>query len=214
MKLVLFGPPGVGKGSQAHFLSEREGAVHISTGVLLRRAIRSETELGQKAQSYVESGKLVPGPLVRALAEDAIRAVAFDGFVLDGYPRTIEQAEWLDAFLNAEGARLDTVISLQVPADVIIDRLSKRRVDRETGENYHLDFKPPPENLPADRIIQRKDDMPESILHRLQIYDKETHPVQDWYRQRGMLQEIDGRGSFEEVYARIMDAIPTHRSTS
>jgi len=214
MKVVLFGPPGVGKGSQARFLSDREGAVHISTGVLLRRAIRSGTELGQKAQSYVESGKLVPGVLVRALAEDAIRATNFKGFVLDGYPRTIEQAEWLDEFLQEEGTQLDTVLSLEVPADVIIDRLSKRRVDKETGENYHLDFKPPPADIPADRIIQRKDDMPDAILHRLEIYDKETHPVQDWYRQRGMLQEIDGRGSFEEVYGRIVNAIPTSRSAS
>jgi adenylate kinase len=213
MKLVLFGPPGVGKGSQARFLSEREGAVHISTGVLLRRAIRSETELGMEAKEYVESGMLVPGPLVRALAEDAVRATGFKGFVLDGYPRTIEQAEWLDAFLRENESQLDTVISLQVPAEVIIDRLSKRRVDRETGENYHLDFKPPPADLPADRIIQRKDDMPEAILHRLRIYDRDTHPVQDWYRQRGMLQEIDGRGTFEEVYGRIVGAIPTHGST-
>jgi adenylate kinase len=208
MKIVLFGPPGVGKGSQARFLSERQGAVHISTGVLLRRAIRSGTELGQKARAYVESGRLVPGVLVRALAEDAIRDTDFRGFVLDGYPRTIEQAEWLDDFLTGAGEPLDTVLSLQVPAEVIIDRLSKRRVNPETGENYHLDFKPPPPDIPADKIIQRKDDMPDAILHRLQIYDEETHPVQDWYRQRGMLQEIDGRGSFEEVYGRILDAIP------
>lgn len=208
MKIVLFGPPGVGKGSQARFLSERQGAVHISTGVLLRRAIRSGTELGQKARSYVESGKLVPGVLVRALAEDAIRDSSFRGFVLDGYPRTIEQAEWLDEFLVEHEAQLDSVLSLEVPAEVIIDRLSKRRVNRETGENYHLDFKPPPPDMPSDNIIQRKDDMPEAILHRLEIYDQETHPVQDWYRQRGMLQEIDGRGSFEEVYERILGAIP------
>jgi len=145
----------------------------------------------------------VPGPLVRTLAEDAIRSVGMDRFVLDGYPRTIEQAEWLDEFLREEGTQLDAVLSLELPAEVIIDRLSKRRVNRETGENYHLDFKPPPTDVPEDMIIQRKDDMPDAIKHRLEIYDAETHPVQAWYRQRGMLKEVNGDGPFEEVYERV-----------
>lgn len=207
MKIVLFGPPGVGKGSQARFLSQREEVKHISTGELLRKAIRSKTSLGKKAQEYVESGRLVPGVLVRALAEDSIRENGFDRFVLDGYPRTIEQAEWLDTFLSNAGTKLDVVLSLQVPAEVIIDRLSKRRVNKQTGENYHLDFKPPPPDVPANLIIQRKDDMPEAILHRLEIYHEETFPVQAWYRDRGMLQEIDGGDSFEDVYERIRSAV-------
>lgn len=207
MRIVLFGPPGVGKGSQARFLSQREQVEHISTGHLLRHAIRSGTELGAKAQSYMEAGKLVPGPLVRALAEDAVRACEYDRFVLDGYPRTIEQAEWLATFLSDAEVALDAVLSLQVPNEVIVDRLSKRRVNRKTGENYHLDFKPPPEGVDAADIIQRKDDMPEAILHRLEIYQEETHPVQAWYRDRGMLVDIDGSGTFEEVYGRILSAI-------
>ncbi len=207
MRIVLFGPPGVGKGSQARFLSEREGVAHISTGVLLRRAIRGGTEVGLQAKGYVEAGKLVPGALVRELAENAIEKVRLDRFVLDGYPRTIEQAEWLEEFLTGRGTELDTVLSLVVPPEVIIDRLSKRRVNRETGENYHLDFKPPPADVPEELIIQRKDDTPEAIMHRLEIYDEETHPVQAWYRERGMLQEIDGRGSFEDVYQLIRDAV-------
>lgn len=214
MKVVLFGPPGVGKGSQARFLSKREGVTHISTGVLLRRAIRGGTEVGEKARAYVESGRLVPGPLVRVLAEDAMKAVGMDRFVLDGYPRTIEQAEWLDTFLQEAGTQLDTVLSLECPAEVIVDRLSKRRVNKDTGENYHLDFKPPPEDVDPGVIIQRKDDMPEAIKHRLEIYDAETHPVQDWYRQRGMLKEINGDGSFEEVYERIRAAILEAASAS
>lgn len=207
MKLVLFGPPGVGKGSQARFVSKREDVAHISTGVLLRRAIRGGTDLGEKARAYVESGKLVPGPLVKVLAEDAMREVGMDRFVLDGYPRTIEQAEWLDAFLKEGGTQLDAVLSLECPAEVIVDRLSKRRVNKETGENYHLDFKPPPTDVDPDLISQRRDDMPDAIKHRLEIYDNETHPVQDWYRQRGMLKEINGDGSFEEVFERIRVAI-------
>ena len=214
MKIVLFGPPGVGKGSQARFLSQREGVRHISTGELLRKAIRSKTSLGRKAQEYVESGRLVPGVLVRALAEDSIKDNGYDRFVLDGYPRTIEQAEWLDAFLQQAGTKLDVVLSLQVPAEVIIDRLSKRRVNKLTGENYHLDFKPPPPDVPANVIIQRKDDMPEAILHRLEIYHEETHPVQAWYRERGMLQEIEGGGSFEDVYESIRTAVHTSMQAS
>lgn len=207
MRIVLFGPPGVGKGSQAQFLSEREGVVHVSTGILLRRAIRSETELGLKAASYVEHGKLVPGPLVRSLAEEAIAACKYDRFVLDGYPRTIEQADWLADFLDGHRAPLNTVLSLVVPNEAIVDRLSKRRVNKVTGENYHLDFKPPPTDVEPGVIIQRKDDLPEAILHRLEIYKQETHPVQEYYRSLGLLQEIDGNGTFEEVYNRILTAI-------
>ncbi len=170
--------------------------------------------MGEQAKAYVESGKLVPGPLVRVLAEDAMTMVGLDRFVLDGYPRTIEQAEWLDSFLIEAGTQLDTVLSLACSDEVIIDRLSKRRVNKETGENYHLDFKPPPSDVSPNVIIQRKDDMPDAIKHRLEIYDKETHPVQDWYRQRGMLKDIDGDGSFEEVYERIRTAILEAESTS
>ena len=207
MRIVLFGPPGVGKGSQAQFLSEREGVVHVSTGILLRRAIRSETELGLKAASYVEQGKLVPGPLVRSLAEDAIAMCKYDRFVLDGYPRTIEQADWLAEFLVGHGAPLNTVLSLVVSNEAIVDRLSKRRVNKITGENYHLDFKPPQTDVEPGVIIQRKDDLPEAILHRLEIYQQETHPVQEYYRSLGLLQEIYGTGTFEEVYNRILTAI-------
>jgi len=207
MRIVLFGPPGVGKGSQAQFLVKREGVVHISTGILLRRAIRSGSELGETAAIYVDKGKLVPGPLVRSLAEEAIASCKYDRFVLDGYPRTIEQADWLADFLSGHDAPLSTVLSLVVPNEIIVDRLSKRRVNRVSGENYHLDFKPPPPDVDPDLIIQRKDDLPEAILHRLEIYQEETHPVQKYYRSIGLLQEIDGTGTFEEVFNRILMAI-------
>lgn len=207
MRIVLFGPPGVGKGSQAQFLSEREDVTHISTGILLRHTIRNGSRLGKQAASFVEQGKLVPGVLVRSLAEEAIADCGFEQYVLDGYPRTIEQADWLTDFLNAKRAPIDTVLSLAVPDEIIVDRLSKRRVNRITNENYHLDFKPPPTDVAPGIIIQRKDDRPEAILHRLDIYKKETEPVQVYYRERNMLKDIDGIGPFEVVYQRILDAI-------
>ncbi|MBT4052718.1 MAG: adenylate kinase [Bacteroidetes Order II. Incertae sedis bacterium] len=207
MRVVLFGPPGVGKGSQAQFLSEREGFTHISTGILLRREMRNSSELGKNARVYIEAGKLVPGIFVRNLAEDAISKCNYKKFVLDGYPRTIEQAKWLYDFLDQKEAAIDTVLSLVVPDEVIIDRLSKRRVNKVTGENYHLDFKPPPEDLELGVIIQRKDDKPEAIKHRLEIYQAETSPVQNYYRKQHMLQEVDGTGTFEEVFDRIRTEI-------
>ena len=207
MRVVLFGPPGVGKGSQARFLSEREGIVHISTGILLRRAMREGSELGEKARVYMEAGRLVPGVLVRNLAESAVADAGFNRFVLDGYPRTIEQADWLHSFLESNNAPLRAVLSLVVPNEIIVDRLSKRRVNKITGENYHLDFKPPPSDLDEGVIIQRKDDTPEAILHRLDIYQEETSPVQEYYRASNMLTEIDGTGTFEDVFSRIKLAI-------
>ena len=207
MRLALFGPPGVGKGSQAHMLSERDGVRHISTGILLRRAIRSESDFGRQVAEYVQNGKLVPGVFVRSLAEDAIEKQAFDNFVLDGYPRTIEQADWLTQFLESNGTPLTAVISISVPDEVIVDRLSKRRVNKQTGENYHLDFKPPPDDVDPELIIQRKDDRPESILKRLGVYKAETKPVEQYYRDRGQLVQVDGVGSFEEVYSRIKNSL-------
>ncbi len=203
MRMVLFGPPGVGKGSQATFLSEREGLAHISTGVILRAAIKAGTPVGEEARAYISAGRLVPGVVVRKLAEDAIASHAYDNFVLDGYPRTIEQSEWLDAFLEMHHSPLHAVVSLQVPDDVIVNRLSKRRINVETGENFHLDYKPPPADADPKLIIQRPDDQPGAIRRRLDVYRNETSPVEHYYEDRGLLFRIDGVGEFEEVYQRI-----------
>ncbi len=207
MRIALFGPPGVGKGSQAQMLHEQRGLVHISTGIILRQAIRAESEVGLRARSYVEDGKLVPGYIVRELAESAIADCDFDSFVVDGYPRTIEQAEWLSDFLSGHDSMLDAVVSLCVPDDIIVDRLSKRRVNMRTGENYHLDFKPPPSDADPGDIIQRDDDLPDAILKRLRVYRDETFPVEDYYRQRGQLVEVGGLGTFEEVNDRLLTSV-------
>jgi len=188
-------------------LNEQTGLVHISTGIILRNAIRAESDVGRRARSYVEEGKLVPGYIVRQLAETAISESDFDNFVIDGYPRTIEQAEWLSDYLAGRNSILDAVVSLCVPDDIIVDRISKRRVNILTGENYHLDFKPPPPDTDPANIIQRDDDLPDAILKRLRVYRDETYPVEDYYRQRGQLVEVDGLGTFEEVNRRILTSV-------
>jgi adenylate kinase len=207
MRIALFGPPGVGKGSQAQLLHEKCGLAHISTGVILRQAIRAESEVGRRARSYVESGKLVPGYIVRDVADAAISENGFDNFVLDGYPRTIEQADWLSTFLSAHNAELDAVVSLCVPDADIVDRISKRRINILTGENYHLDFKPPPSDVDPSIIIQRDDDSQEAVLKRLRVYREETFPVEDYYRQKGKLVEVNGIGEFDDVRRRILEAV-------
>lgn len=203
MRLVFFGPPGIGKGTQASLLSKRHGLKHTSTGNIIRAAIKEGTPLGKEAALYVHDGRLVPDHLVRELAERAIEEHGFDQFILDGYPRTLVQANWLTEFLEEHEAPLDAVISLQVPADLIVERLSRRRVHKVTGENYHLDFNPPPASVDPDLIIQRKDDLPDAIRRRLTVYYEQTEPVEAYYRTQGNYYEVDGVGDIEEVYTRI-----------
>ena len=155
----------------------------------------------------MEAGALVPGPIVRKLAETAIFNSDFDQFVLDGYPRTIEQAEWLTEFLKDNKAPLLAVVSLSVPDDVIVNRISNRRVHIETGENFHLEYKPPPPDIDSNLIVQRDDDRPEAILNRLLVYHEKTRPVEDYFRERDLLVFVDGVGTFQEVHDRIIGAL-------
>ena len=210
MRLIIFGPPGAGKGTQARLLEQRRGIVQVSTGDILREAMAQETRLGQKAKSYIEAGELVPDKLVRQLAEQAIADESYDDFVLDGYPRTPQQAEWLTDFLEDHDTPLDAVISLEVPDEVLVRRLSRRRVHAETGETYHLDHDPPPEDVDSDLIIQRSDDEPETIRNRLNVYREETAPLASYYDDRGALVTIDGVGDIEEVFQRIVQVLESH----
>lgn len=207
MRLILFGPPGAGKGTQAKLLEERRGLTKISTGDIIRDAMAAETPVGKEAKAYVERGDLVPDRVVRKLAEHAIADEEYDDFTLDGYPRTTQQAEWLTEFLHEHDTPLDAVVSLDVPDEVIVDRLSKRRVHKDTGENYHLDVKPPPEDVDPDLIIQRPDDKPETIRNRLEVYHEETAPLKSYYKKRDLFVVVDGTGGFEDVYSRIEDAL-------
>lgn len=203
MRIVFFGPPGVGKGTQASLMARRNGLEHISTGAIIRTAIKAETPPGLQAKVYVEEGRLVPDEVVREMAESEIAENDYDQFILDGYPRTLVQATWLSKFLSDHDAPLHAVISLIVPTERIVDRLSKRRVNRTTGESYHLEFKPPPKDLDESVVIQRADDKPDAIRKRLEVYWQETQPVVDYYRPTGKYYEIDGVGEIEEVYGRI-----------
>jgi len=207
MRLVLFGPPGAGKGTQAHFLVQRYGIKQISTGDLFRAALKNETPVGLEARGFMDRGELVPDRVVNRMVEEALDAIDRDDFVLDGFPRTIPQAEWLLGYLKENDDPLDAVLSLQVDHDLIVQRLSRRRTDSETGTIYHLDFNPPPDDVPEERLIHRDDDRPEAIRNRLRVYEKQTRPLKEFFADRVPVLALDGEGSIEEVQQRIVDAL-------
>ena len=207
MRTILFGPPGAGKGTQARLLEDRRSLTQISTGDIIRSAMKNETPVGLEAKSYVEKGELVPDSVVRKLAEEAIAKEGYDDFALDGYPRTTQQAEWLTEFLTDHDTPLHAVISLEVPDQVIVDRLSKRRVHKETGDTYHLDMDPPPDDVDPDLIVQRPDDQPDTIRNRLSVYHEQTAPLKAYYRERNLYQAVDGVGDIESIYQRIADTL-------
>jgi adenylate kinase len=207
MRLVLFGPPGAGKGTQSLLLKQRFGLDVISTGNLIRAAIREGSPLGKKVEAHVNAGGLVPDDLVRDLANESMAQHKFDRFILDGYPRTTRQAVWLMEFLDAYKSPLEAVISLKVSDDVIVDRLSNRRINKVTGESYHLTYHPPPPDVDPKLIIQRKDDAPESVLARLETYRRETHPAEMFFRQAGLLVGINGEGGVDDIFERVLGSV-------
>ena len=207
MRVVLFGPPGSGKGTQARLLKKEFGLHHISTGEIIREEIKLGTHAGLEAQPYIKQGQLVPGYLVRDMAENAMSDLNYDDFILDGYPRTVEQAAWLDEFLGSLNLDLDAIISIHVPMDTLVERLSRRRVNALTGENYHLDFKPPPPNLDPSLVIQRADDEPGAIRRRLEVYARETSPVEDFYHERSYYYNVDGVGDQMDIFERVKDVL-------
>lgn len=203
MRMILIGPPGAGKGTQAARLVDRYGIPHISTGEMLRAAVKAGTSLGQQADGYMKSGGLVPDEVVIGMAIERIgEADAKKGFMLDGFPRTRPQAEALDAALAAAGVELDAVVLIEVPDALIVERITGRRTDPETQRIYHLKFDPPPAEV-ADRLVQRKDDTEEACRTRLEKYENETSPIIPFYADKGLLRRVDGVGSPDEVTARI-----------
>ncbi len=203
-RLAILGPPGAGKGTQAKILAKQWGLMHVSTGDILRSSIKAGSVQGRQAESYIRRGRLVPDELVRDMAEDVLTGVVSTGFVLDGYPRNRRQARWLTAFLGAHS--LDAVLWLSIPEEVIVQRLSRRRVHRETGEIFHLDTMPPTRIAP-ELICQRSDDYPEAIRQRLRTYNNETEPVGAYYRGVGTLVQVSAEGSVSDVRSRIAQAL-------
>ncbi len=201
------GPPGVGKGTQAKSLTESLGLLQVSTGDILRSAVQNDTPLGRRVRPYVESGRLVPDDLVGELiAERLEKADARDGFVLDGFPRTVEQVAILDRVLERLGLRLDRVLLVTAPEAEIVRRLSGRRICPSCGALYHLESHPPAADVCdacGGTLVQRLDDREEVIRERLGVYDRQTLPVARVYRERSLLRETDGSGTPGEVFERL-----------
>ena len=202
MIVVFLGPPGAGKGTQAQRLVEEKGFIHISTGDLLREAVKKGTPLGLKAKEYMERGELVPDELILQLIKEKLPKEG--NVILDGFPRTIAQAEALDKMLQQLGKKVDAVILFEVPDEVVIERLSGRRIDPKTGKVYHIKYNPPP---PGVEVIQREDDKEEVIRKRLEVYRKQTAPLIEYYEEKGILKRIDATKSPEEVYKEILNAL-------
>ena len=213
MRVVMIGPPGAGKGTQARSLSDSYGVPQISTGDMLREAQRQGTALGREAQRFMDEGRLVPDAVVIGIVEQRLEEEdARRGFILDGFPRTVAQAEALDAMLARHGTPVDAVIAVDVPRPELVERLSGRLVCRVCGAMYHRTFDPPKQDASCDRdggeLIQRADDREDRITVRLDQLAKEVAPVADYYRRAGLLRPIDGTGSRDAVLRRITASLP------
>lgn len=216
MRIVLLGPPGAGKGTQANLLERRAAMAHVSTGDLLRAAVGGNTALGRAAHPYMERGELVPDDLVIKMIEERLDESGADpSFMLDGFPRTVAQAEALETMLKGRNWPLDDVVSIEVPRDLLVQRLSGRRTCRKCGAMFHVVFDPPKRADVCDRcdgeLYQREDDREETIRARLAVYDKATAPLIAFYRGRGLLREVDGVGTAAEVLDRILAALSGER---
>lgn len=208
MNLILLGPPGAGKGTQAKMLIEAYGIPQISTGDMLRAAVANQTALGLEAKKYMDAGQLVPDEVVIGLAKDRIaQPDCQKGFMLDGFPRTVPQAEALDKVLSGMGKKIDHVISIEVPDQELMGRLTGRRTCRSCGQGYHVMFDPPKVEGICDKcggeLYQRDDDNEATVSNRLKVYNDQTAPLINYYQQKGLLRPIDGVGSISEIQERI-----------
>ncbi len=216
LNLILFGPPGAGKGTQAERLRDDFQLPFVSTGDMLRNNVREETDLGKQAQEYMDAGELVPDDVIVAMVAERLQDDdAQDGFILDGFPRTIEQAEALDKQLSELGRRVTAALLIEVPDEEVVRRLAGRRVCVKAGHNYHVEFDPPKHSDVCDqdgsRLIQRDDDKPEVIRNRLRVYQEKTSPLIDYYDEQGLMRRIDGTRPPAEVHDHIRAVIATLR---
>lgn len=205
MNIILLGAPGAGKGTQAEVISNHLSIPTISTGNIIREALRSGTEMGLKAKSFMDAGQLVPDEVVIGIIKDRLaNDDCKNGFILDGFPRTIPQAEALDSM----GVVIDKVIDIEVPDENIVKRMSGRRVCADCGASYHLDYKKPAVegvcNSCQGTLVQRKDDHPDTVLARLQVYHNETEPLKDYYEKQGKLAIVEGQEEIKDTTALIL----------
>jgi len=210
MKLIFLGPPGAGKGTQAQQIMRDFGIVQISTGDMLRTQIRNNTPLGIKANEFIKNGNLVPDDLIIDMIDNELSFTDLEnGYLLDGFPRTLGQACELDKILESRHEKIDAVLILDVPEDNIVRRLSGRRVCRRTGKTFHIIYNPPTLDdgvLPED-LYQREDDKEETVRNRLQVYARQTEPLIDYYTKKGIAHHIDGTGKLDDVYKRIKEIL-------
>ncbi len=208
MKLIFIGPPGAGKGTQAALVSKEFNIVHISTGDLLRAALKDKTPIALKAEAYIKKGELVPDGIVSQITEERLKQKdCKNGFILDGYPRTITQAESLDKYLVSLRLDIDAVIYFKTSTDTIIKRLTGRRICRNCGANYHIINIPPKKagicDLCGGELYQREDDQENTILNRLQVYNRQTASLIDYYRNKNILKEVSGDLEAEKIFAML-----------
>ncbi len=210
--VVLLGPPGAGKGTQAQILAKELGLAHVSSGDLFRENLKNQTELGKLAQDYMNKGELVPDDVTIAMVRDRLqREDAAKGAVLDGFPRTPPQAEALSKSLAEWNSQVDIVPYISVPAEVLIERLSGRWTCRTSGHVYHEKFNPPKTpglcDLDGSELYQREDDKPETVRNRIRVYMEQTSPLIEYYREKGLLVEIDGTQPIDQVTGQLMDEV-------
>ena len=208
MNIILLGPPGAGKGTQAKMLVEKYHIPQISTGDILRAAVKEGTQLGKEAKSYMDKGELVPDSVVIGIVEERIQEPdCKDGYMLDGFPRTVPQSKALDEMLQKLASQIDHVASIEVAQEELIKRLTGRRTCRECGAGYHVMFDPPKKEGVCDKcggeLYQRDDDNEQTVRSRLQVYDSQTKPLIEYYQAQGKLRPIDGVGDIKEIFERV-----------
>lgn len=209
MNLLIMGLPGAGKGTQAAKIVEEFGVIHISTGDMFRAAIANQTEMGVLAKSFMDKGDLVPDEVTNGIVKERLEQadIKEKGFLLDGYPRTIEQAHALDQTLASLGIKLDGVVNIDIDSSKLVERLSGRIIHRETGETFHKVFNPPAEGYDENDFYQREDDKPESVQRRLEVNIAQGQPIIDHYKAAGLVQDIEGDQDIADVFAAIQKAL-------
>ncbi|EKI4598837.1 adenylate kinase [Staphylococcus pseudintermedius] len=217
MNIILMGLPGAGKGTQASEIIKKYPIPHISTGDMFRKAIKDETELGKEAKSYMDRGELVPDEVTVGIVKERISEDdAKKGFLLDGFPRTIEQAEALNSILEELGRTIDAVVNIEVPEEELMNRLTGRRICETCGTTYHLVFNPPKVegicDIDGGKLYQREDDNPETVANRLEVNVKQSEPILEFYNQKGLLKNIDGSKHIDEVTSDVIEILESLKS--